>query len=106
MKRKWKWAALLAAIFLVAVFALAAEMGYWDRFKSVFVDWDDNAPVNSKATEVTGVRGMNVEKALGTKGYDWAAVAYMEDYTLSMDDERAFLEEGKLGPFAPKGGRP
>jgi hypothetical protein len=58
MKRKWKWAALLAAIFLVAVFALAAELGYWDRFKSVFVDQVDNASDNSRGTEVTGVRGV------------------------------------------------
>jgi hypothetical protein len=91
-----------AAVLLLgtAAVAVAAEAGYWDRFKSVFVDWDDNAPPASGKTQVTGVRGVNVEKALGKKGYDWDAVNYMEDFTVSMDSERSFLEEGKLGPFA------
>jgi hypothetical protein len=48
----------VAAILLVAVFALAAELGSWDRFKSVFVNQVENAPANSKSTEVTGVRGV------------------------------------------------
>lgn len=95
-------AALVAVLFIGAA-ATAAEMGYWDRFKSVFVDWDDNAPPKSGKTEVTGVRGVDVEQALGKKGYDWDAVTYMEDFTVSMDAERQFLEEGQLGPFNPKG---
>jgi len=94
--------AAMAVALLLGVAAAAAETSYWDRFKSVFVDWDDNAPPSSGRTQVTGVRGVDVEKKL-KKGYDWAAVNDMENYTLAMDTERAFLEEGKLGPFAAKG---
>ena|SRR3989337_2514618 len=88
-----------AVIFTVPAFAGNEQMGYWDKFKTVFVDWDDNPPAGKAHTEVTGVRGMNVEQALGPQGYDWAAVWYMEDYKVSVDDEMKFLQDGKLGPF-------
>lgn len=75
------------------------EKGYWDRFKGVFVDWDDNAKPGQARTQVSGCRGVNVEKALGNKGYDWPAVGYMEDYQVSLDEVKTFLEEGRLGPY-------
>ena len=100
MKKIFLTALAVALLLGAAAAVVAAEVGYWDRFKSVFVDWDDNAPPASGKTQVTGVRGVNVEKALGKKGYDWDAVSYMEDFTVSMDSEKQFLEEGKLGPFA------
>lgn len=79
-----------------------AEKSYWDKFKGVFVDWDDNAKPGQAKTQVSGTRGVNVEKSLGNKGYDWAAVAYMEDYQVSMEEAKQFLEEGQLGPYQPE----
>lgn len=79
--------------------ARADETSYWNLFKSVFVDWDDNAQPGTAQTEVCGVRGVNVEEGLGSSGYDWGAVAYMEDFQVSVADEMKFLKEGKLGPY-------
>lgn len=97
---------VLAALFIVAGLPLVldtpaakAEASYWDRFKSIFIDWDDNAEPGAAHTEVTGVRGVDVEEALGDDDYDWAAVGYMENVSVSVNEEKAFLEEGGLGPF-------
>jgi len=108
-------AGILAVIFaLAAVFAILAgpgwpgvptataqddESSYWNRFKSLFVEWDDDAQPGSPQTEVCGVRGVNVEEALGDDNYDWDAVLYMEEFQVSMNDEKKFLQEGKLGPY-------
>ena len=106
MKRKkiWKAAALMvlvagAVVFTVPAFAGNEQLGYWDRFKMVFIDWNDTAQPGQAKTEVTGCRGLNVEQALGANGYDWDAVHFMEDYKVSMQDEMKFLQEGKLGPY-------
>ncbi|HUT52197.1 MAG TPA: hypothetical protein VM658_02290 [bacterium] len=106
MKKKnlWKAAALMvlvagAVIFTVPAFAGSDQMSYWDRFRMVFIDWNDTAQPGQAKTEVTGVRGLNVEEALGKDGYDWDAVYYMEDYKVSENDEMKFLQEGKIGPF-------
>ena len=79
--------------------AAQSESSYWNKFKTLFVDWDDNAQPGSPHTEVTGVRGVNIEQALGNKGYDWSAVSYMENFQVSMDDAKKFLQEGRLGPY-------
>jgi len=78
------------------------ESSYFSKFKSVFIDWDDNAPSGSPKTQVAGVRGIGVEQALGNNGYDWKAVYYMEDFQVSMADEKQFLSDGKLGPYQGK----
>lgn len=77
----------------------AQEQGYWDKFKGIFVDWDDDAKPGQAKTQVSGVRGVNVETALGNKGYEWSAVKAMEDYQVSMDEVKQFLQEGRLGPY-------
>jgi len=79
------------------------EPSFWDRFKTLFVEWDDQAPEGSARTEVTGVRGLDVEGALGSDKYDWTAVDYMERYYVSMEDEAKFLQEGGLGPYRGSG---
>ncbi len=83
----------------VAPAARAEEPSFWERFKTVFVDWDDSAAPGERATEVAGVRGMDVEEALGEEGYDWEAVTYMEELQVKMEDEKVFLQRGRLGPF-------
>jgi len=97
---------LVAASVVFTVPALVGgqqqEIGYWDKFKMLFVDWDDNAQPGTPRTQVTGVRGLNVEQALGGQGYDWNAVKYMEDYKVSVNDEMKFLQDGKLGPYQGK----
>jgi hypothetical protein len=103
-KKIWKAAALAAlvagaVILTVPAFAGSDQMSYWDRFKMVFVDWNDTAQPGQAKTEVTGVRGVNVEEALGKDGYDWDAVHDMENYQVSMQDEMKFLQEGKIGPY-------
>jgi hypothetical protein len=65
----------------------------------VFVDWNDTAQPGQAKTEVTGVKGVNIEQSLGSDGYDWQAVYYMEEYQVSMNDEMKFLQEGKIGPY-------
>ena len=114
MKNKLKAAAGIAVLALAtALFfglpgtditpaAKADDSSYWNRFKSIFVDWDDDAEPGQARTEVTGVRGLNVEEALGTKDYDWKAVKYMEDLKISMEQEKKFLKEGGLGPYAKR----
>ena len=77
------------------------EDSFWKKVRRSYVEWDDNAKTG-KATEVAGVRGMDVEKKLGDKGYDWAAVKAMEDYQLSLDAQKNFLQEGRLGPYQVK----
>ena len=78
------------------------DPSYWDKFKNVFVDWDDDAPKGSPRTETTGVRGIEVEQALTDSDYDWPSVKFMEDFTILMDEEDLFLEQGGVGPY--KGG--
>ena len=97
-------AAATAALLVLcgAVVAVADDTSYWDRFKTYFVDWDDDAKPGTAPTEVAGVRGVNVEQALGSDKYDWAAVLYMEEFEVSVADEKKFLQEGKLGPFQVK----
>jgi hypothetical protein len=104
-------AAMMAALMLtllgLGTVSQAQDDGYWGKFKSMFVDWDDDAPAGSAKTEVAGVRGVSVEKELGDKGYDWKAVKHMEDLQITEAQMKAFLQEGQLGPFksdAAKGG--
>jgi hypothetical protein len=96
----------VAAAFLIVgmLFSTAVVRGedasYWTKFKSVFVDWDDSAKPGSTKTATVGVRGMNVEKELAVKdGYKWDDVNYMEDFPVNIDEEKAFLNKAKLGPF-------
>ena len=88
-----------AAAVLTAPVLAQQQLGYWDRFKTLFVDWDDNAQPGSARTETVGVRGLEVEQELGDKDYDWDAVAYMEELKISVNDEMQFLQQGKLGPY-------
>ena len=103
MKKTVAMAAVLALLGVTAVFTAPVlaqqEMGYWDRFKTLFVDWDDNAKPGTARTETVGVRGIEVEKELGKDGFDWASVQYMEDLSISVNEEMQFLQEGKLGPY-------
>ena len=55
--KKWMLAAIVAAVLLTAG-AVIVETGYWDRVKSVWVDWDDQAQPEHGRTQVTGVRGV------------------------------------------------
>lgn len=102
MKRKW---ARIASAFMIVglVLSAAAVQGdddsYWNSFKSIFVDWDDNAPEGSPQTQTVGVRGIGVEKALSESGYDWQAVVFMETVNVPIKTEKVFLEEANLGPF-------
>ena len=102
MKKRWR---VVAAVALVIGIALSAavvqgdEVSYWAKFKALFIDWDDNAPPGSARTETVGVRGVGLEKELGDEGFDWSAVNYMEDLKVSMEMEKAFLQEAKLGPY-------
>jgi len=94
--------ALLVAgsvIFGLPVVAGGDEASYWNRFKTLFVDWDDNAQPGTAKTETVGVRGLDLQKEIGAKGYDWPAVKYMEDFKVSLADQKQFLKEGKLGPY-------
>ncbi len=100
-------AALAAAVLLMVCLAgtLAQadeESWFWKSVKSVFVDWDDDAEPGDPKTEVTGVRGVDVEEKMGDKGYDWEAVSYMENYEVSMETHKRFLKAGKLGPYQDK----
>jgi hypothetical protein len=98
-------AAMVLALGLVlaggAVFG--EETGYWGKFKGMFVDWDDDAPPGSAKTTTAGVRGLDKQKKLGGKEYDWKAVNDMEDYKVTREEVEAFLKEGQLGPFQAKG---
>jgi hypothetical protein len=89
----------VAGIIISAAAVRGEDESYWVKFKALFVDWDDNAPPGAARTEVTGTRGLNQEQALGTAGYDWQAVAFMEDYMVPLENEKAFLQEAKLGPY-------
>jgi len=91
--------AMATAVFMAPALAGGDEASYWNRFKMLFVDWDDNAQPGSARTETVGVRGLDLEKELGSKGFDWAAVRYMEDFKVSVNQEMKFLKEGKLGPY-------
>ena len=95
--------AFVMGLTVAAGVALGQDDSYWSKFKSVFVDWDDDAPAGSAKTTVSGVRGLEMQKDLGTGAYDWTAVTYMEDYKVSMDEEKSFLQAGQLGPFKAKG---
>jgi len=108
MHRERKYTKLFAALLIVVMalpFILAAPQAgaeddsYWNRFKSLFIDWEDDAEVGDRHTEVTGVRGVDIEEKLGDKGYDWQAVNYMEDFKVGMEDEKEFMKKGGLGPF-------
>jgi hypothetical protein len=103
MKRKRKkLIAALMAIFMVlsVVTALeASEASYWDSFKTLFIDWEEDAEPGSAQTATVGVRGVEKVKLIGKDGYDWEAVWAMEDFLVTMDDEKAFLKEGGLGPY-------
>ncbi len=105
MKKPWKTIAALMAVGIILSTGVAlgqSEAGYWDKFKMLFVDWDDNAAPGTPKSEVAGVRGVGVMDALGDKTYDWSAIQYMEDFSVSMDAEKQFLKEGKLGPYQGK----
>jgi hypothetical protein len=102
MKKTW-WRAAAAVLALGLILSAAAVKGedasYWNKFKSVFVDWDDNAPAGAPQTQVAGVRGLGQEKALGNQGYNWNDVSFMEDFQVPLESEKAFLETAKLGPY-------
>jgi hypothetical protein len=102
-RRKTIVAALALLLAGSVIFGLPAvagdEASYWDRFRTLFVDWDDNAKPGTAKTETVGVRGVEMQDAIGKKGYDWEAVKYMEDFQVTVNEEMRFLQEGKLGPY-------
>lgn len=101
MRKTW-WKAAAAVLALGLILSAAAVKGedasYWNKFKTLFVDWDDNAKPGSPQTQVAGTRGIGVEKELSS-GYSWRDVDYMEDFQVPIDSEKAFLQEDKLGPY-------
>jgi len=106
MKRPRALGAAALAVAVVLSLGLAGNLAradeeswFWKSVKSVFVDWDDDAEPGDARTEVAGVRGVDVEEKLGDKGYDWEAVTFMEDYQISMEAHKRFLQAGKLGPY-------
>jgi len=110
MKRKWlRMSAMVLIVGMLLSTAVVAQRGrgkgkrkdpsYWDKFKTVFVDWDDDAPKGSPRTETTGVRGGKELAGKLGNDYDLDAVTFMEDFTILMDEEDLFLEQGGVGPY-------
>ena len=108
MKGRWRTFLIAAFVAVACVFSAPLmagdeDLSYWDRFRMLFIDWDDDSNVGTARTEVTGVRGLDIEEKLGDEGYDWSAVKYMEDYQVSIEEEMAFLKAGGLGPYQGQG---
>jgi len=108
MKVKLAASALMAVLVLALTLLVGSpvqgqgeEESFWRMVRRSYVEWDDNAKTG-KATEVAGVRGLDVEKKLGDKGYDWAAVKAMEDYQLDLEAQKRFLQIYRLGPYQGK----
>ncbi len=95
------WLKLSAALVvlglgLAAVGAGVEGPGYWAIYKSVFVDWDDDALPSANKTTVV-IRYPGVELKNGE--YDWAAVHDMENFMVRIEVQKVFLQEAGLGPF-------
>ncbi len=102
--RRWLVFGVLVAALSTGLWAAAEEeeeVSFWDSFKLMFVDWDDDNYEDDSGgkTEVVGLRGVNVEEALGSDKYDWDDLRKIEDFNVSPDQVKSFLEQGQLGPY-------